>query len=161
MSEQSTPGGTASGSAPFGQRPLKGIAEIRHFFRTNTTPVFFIGATPFNLLGLDRWVRNFEYVTYYDAWDGAHPRVFTPKDKPYIEFESGEEINNYLLQHPEVRAYMQRNGGRPKVAMVFFDEETERICAGSATGSPGRGTRASSRSTCWSTWTPKRSTWAS
>jgi hypothetical protein len=129
MSEQSTPGGTASGSAPFGQRPLKGIAEIRHFFRTNTTPVFFIGATPFNLLGLDRWVRNFEYVTYYDAWDGAHPRVFTPKDKPYIEFESGEEINNYLLQHPEVRAYMQRNGGRPKVAMVFFDEETERICA--------------------------------
>ena len=23
---------------------------------------------------------------------------------------------------------MQRNGGRPKVAMVFFDEETEKIC---------------------------------
>ena len=54
--------------------------------------------------------------------------MFTPKDKPYIEFESGEEINNYLLQHPEVRAYMQRGGGRPKVAMVFFDEETEKIC---------------------------------
>lgn len=124
MSEQSTP----AASAPFGQRPLKGIAEIRHFFRTNTTPVFFVGATPFNLLGLDRWVRNFEYITYYDGWDGAHPRVFTPKDKPYIEFESGEEINNYLLQHPEVRSFMQRNGGRPKVAMVFFDEETEKIC---------------------------------
>jgi len=124
MSEQST----SAASAPFGQRPLKGIAEIRHFFRTNTTPVFFIGATPFNLLGLDRWVRNFEYITYYDAWDGAHPRVFTPKDKPYVEFESGEEINNYLLQHPEVKAFMQRNGGRPKVAMVFFDEETEKIC---------------------------------
>ncbi len=121
MSEQSM-------SAPFGQRPLRGIAEIRHFFRTNTTPVFFIGATPFNLLGLDRWVRNFEYITYYDAWDGGHPRVFTPKDKPYVEFESGEEINNYLLLHPEVRAFMQRNGGRPKVAMVFFDEETEKIC---------------------------------
>ncbi len=128
MSEQNTSGGSAAASAPFGQRPLKGIAEIRHFFRTNTTPVFFIGATPFNLLGVDRWVRNFEYITYYDAWDGAHPRVFTPKDKPYIEFESGEEINNYLLQHPEVRAFMQRNGGRPKVAMVFFDEETEKIC---------------------------------
>ena len=77
-------------------------------------PVFFVGATPFNLLGLDRWVRNFDYITYYDAWDGAHPRVFTPKDKPYIEFESGEEINNYLLQHPEVQAYMQRGGGRPQ-----------------------------------------------
>ena len=110
------------------RRPLRGIAEIRHFFRTNTTPVFFVGATPFNLLGLDRWVRGFDYITYYDAWDGAHPRVFTPKDKPYVEFESGEEINNYLLLHPEVRAHMQRAGGRPKVAMVFFDEETEKIC---------------------------------
>ena len=54
--------------------------------------------------------------------------MFTPKDKPYIEFESGEEINNYLLLHPEVQAHMQRAGGRPKVAMVFFDEETEKIC---------------------------------
>ena len=33
------------------RRPLRGIAEIRHFFRTNTTPIFFVGATPFNLLG--------------------------------------------------------------------------------------------------------------
>ena len=39
-------------------------------------------------------MRNFTYITYYDAWDGAHPRVFSPRDKPYIEFESGEEINN-------------------------------------------------------------------
>ena len=51
---------------------------MRHFFRTNDVPIYFFGATPFNLLGLDRWVRNFSYITYYDAWDGAHPRVFTP-----------------------------------------------------------------------------------
>src|SRR6476469_1775156 len=111
MVEQQT-----SGSQGSGQRPLKGIAEIRHFFRTNTTPIFFLGATPFNLLGLDRWVRNFDYISYYDAWEGAHPRVFTPQDKPYIEFSSGEEINNYLLLHPEVRAYMQRSGWPPKQA---------------------------------------------
>ncbi len=124
MVEQSGAGGRP-------QRALRGIAEIRHFFRTNTTPVYFVGATPFNLLGLDRWVRNFDYVTYYDAWDGQHPRVFTPKDKPYIEFESGEAINNYLLTHPEVREYMSRgvaDGVRPKIALVFFDEETGRIC---------------------------------
>ena len=112
-------------------RPLRNISEVRHFFRTNEVPIYFVGATPFNLLGLDRWVRNFSYVTYYDGWDGAHPRVFTPKHKPYIEFESGEEINNWLLVNPEVRAYMSRpapRGQRPKVAMVFFDGETERIC---------------------------------
>ena len=69
--------------------------------------------------------------TYYDAWDGAHPRVFTPTDKPYQEFESGEEINNWLLTNPEVRAHIDAvtpRGVRPKVAMVFFDSETEDIC---------------------------------
>ena len=58
------------------RRPLRNMSEVRHFFRTNDVPIYFVGATPFNLLGLDRWVRNFTYVTYYDAWDGAHPRVF-------------------------------------------------------------------------------------
>jgi biotin carboxylase len=113
------------------QRPLRNISEVRHFFRTNDVPIYFVGATPFNLLGIDRWVRNFSYIAYYDAWDGAHPRVFTPHDKPYVEFDSGEQINNWLLEHAEVRAFIERRrvrGVRPKIAMVFFDEETERIC---------------------------------
>jgi hypothetical protein len=114
------------------RRTLRNISEVRHFFRTNDVPIYFIGATPFNLLGLDRWVRNLWYIAYYDAWDDAHPRVFTPRDKPYVEFNSGEEINNWLLRNPEVRAFMSRGllpGVRPKIAMVFFDEETEAICA--------------------------------
>ena len=110
---------------------VRNISEVRHFFRTNDVPIFFIGATPFNLLGLDRWVRNFTYISYYDAWDGAHPRIFTPVHKPYREFGSGEEINNWLLLNAEVRARMTKDlrpGTRPKVAMVFFDEETQQIC---------------------------------
>ncbi|GAB2560733.1 biotin carboxylase [Leucobacter ruminantium] len=110
---------------------LKNISEIRHYLRTSDTPVFFVGATAFNLLGLDRWVRGFSYISYYDSWDGTHPRVFSPKDKPYVEFESGEQINNWLLRNHEVRAHIERRtppGKRPQVVMVFFDEETERIC---------------------------------
>ena len=120
----------ASGSAQ-SRRRLKNISEVRHFFRTNDVPILFFGATPFNLLGLDRWVRNFTYITYYDAWDGAHPRVFTPSHKPYQEFDSGEEINNWLLSNPEVRAHIDAvtpRGVRPKVAMVFFNSETEDVC---------------------------------
>jgi hypothetical protein len=45
-----------------------------------------------------------------------------------VEFESSEEINNYLLRDPEVLQYLSRRGGTPMVAMVFFDEETEEIC---------------------------------
>jgi hypothetical protein len=111
------------------RRCLNGISEIRGFFRTNTTPVYFFGPTAFNLLGIDRWVRNFTYVAYFDSWDGGHPRVFSPQRKPYVEFGSSEEINNYLLRDPEVQAFIASRGGRPKVAMLFFNEETERICA--------------------------------
>jgi hypothetical protein len=120
----------ASGSGQ-ARRRLKNISEVRHFFRTNDVPIYFFGATPFNLLGLDRWVRSFSYITYYDGWDGAHPRVFTPSHKPYQEFSSGEEINNWLLTNPEVRARIDAaapRGVRPKIAMVFFDSETEDIC---------------------------------
>ncbi len=57
--------------------------------------------------------------------------MFTPRHKPYIEFGSGEDINNWLLENAEVRAFIERRRAgavRPKIVMVFFDEETERIC---------------------------------
>ncbi len=111
---------------------LKGIPSIRTFFRTNDQPVFFVGPTAFNLLGIDRWVRNFFYIAYYDSWDGAHPRVFSPRNKPYVEFESSEEIINYLLRDAEVQAFIASKTNirfpTAKVAMVFFDAETEQIC---------------------------------
>jgi biotin carboxylase len=119
---------SAAATTPSTRRNLKGISEIRTFFRTNQQPIYFVGPTAFNLLGIDRWVRNFQYIAYYDSWDGQHPRVFVPKNKPYIEFESSEQINNYLLRDAEVQQYLGRRGGAPMIAMVFFDEETEEIC---------------------------------
>jgi hypothetical protein len=40
------------------------MSEIRRFFRTNRTPIWFVSATSFNLLGIDRWVRGFSYLNY-------------------------------------------------------------------------------------------------
>jgi biotin carboxylase len=110
---------------------LRGISEIRGFFRTNQTPVYFISPTAFNLLGIDRWVRNFFYVNYFDSFEGSHPRVFVPKDLPYREFGSIEEICNYLLEHKEVLELIQSRGPGGKALFVFFDEETE-ACAAEA-----------------------------
>ena len=61
---------------------LRGISEIRAFFRTNQTPIYFVSPTAFNLLGIDRWLRNFFYVNYFDSFEGNHPRVFVPQDAP-------------------------------------------------------------------------------
>ena len=110
-------------------KPLAGIPAIRNYFRTNQTPIYFVSATAFNLLGIDRWVRNFQYVVYYDSWDGAHPRLFTPKNKPYVEFESSEQINNYLLRDAEV-LHVDESGLRVRGTLHWLHvASTERLTA--------------------------------
>ena len=108
---------------------LRGISEIRAFFRTNQTPIYFVSPTAFNLLGIDRWLRNFFYVNYFDSFEGNHPRVFVPQDRPYVEFESMEDVCNYLLEHKEVRARVEKNGPGGKAVFVMFDDETEAAAA--------------------------------
>ena len=112
-----------------GTEPLRGIAAIRHFFRTNETPIYFVSATAFNLLGIDRWVRNFRFVNYFDSFDGTHPNVFVPSEREPRAFESIEEICNYLLGHKEVVDYVAHRGGGGKVLFLMFDEETEALAA--------------------------------
>jgi hypothetical protein len=67
---------------------LHGVSDLREFFRTNQTPVYFISPTAFNLLGIDRWVRNFNYISWYDSFEGGHPGVFVPASRQAPEFES-------------------------------------------------------------------------
>ena len=106
---------------------LKNISEIRRFFHRNEEPIYFVSATNFNLLGLDEWVKNFKYICYIDCYDGRHPNVFCPSEAPHAEFQSIEDINNYLLQHKEVVDFVRRRGGKPKFVFLMFDEETERL----------------------------------
>ena len=108
---------------------LHGISEIRAFFRTNQTPVYFVSPTAFNLLGVDRWLRNFFYVNYFDSFEGNHPRVFVPSERPYREFDSMEDMCNYLLAHKEVLDRVERAGAGGKAVFVMFDDETEKAAA--------------------------------
>jgi biotin carboxylase len=107
--------------------PLHGMPAIRQFFRTNRTPIYFVSATAFNLLGIDRWVRNFKFVNYYDSFDGFHPNVFVPRERSDRAFGSIEEICNYLLSHKEVVDFVHRRGPGGKVTFLMFDEETEAL----------------------------------
>ena len=120
---------------------LRGISEIRGFFRTNRTPLYFVSPTAFNLLGIDRWVRNFFYVNYFDSFEGTHPRVFVPKERRYREFGSIEEICNYLLEHEEVLrphplARARRQGA---VRVLRRGDRGMRGRGGARGGAPARG----------------------
>ncbi len=109
------------------KKKLKNISEIRRFFHRNEQPIYFVSATNFNLLGIDEWVRNFKYVNYIDCYDGRHPNVFCPDELPHDEFQSIEDINNYLLQHKQVVDYVERRGDKPKFVFLMFDEKTEKL----------------------------------
>lgn len=111
------------------KKVLKNISEIRRYFHTNKDPIYFVSATNFNLLGLDEWVMNFTYICYMDCFDGRHPNVFVPSEMPHEEFQSIEDINNYLLQHKEVVDLVKRRGGKPKFVFLMFDEKTEELVA--------------------------------
>lgn len=110
---------------------LNGIPDIRRFFYKNETPIYFISATNFNLLGADEWIKGFKFINYIECFDGLHPNVFSPKEEiPHDEFESIEDINNYLLQHPEVQEYIKsRKKGKKagKVMFLMFTEKTEKL----------------------------------
>jgi biotin carboxylase len=108
---------------------LRGISEIRAFFRTNQTPIYFVSPTAFNLLGIDRWLRNFFYVNYFDSFEGNHPRVFVPHAREHDEFESMEDVCNYLLEHPDLRDRVRKDGPGGKAVFVMFDDETEAAAA--------------------------------
>ena len=120
-------GGRSRVGAP-GGKLLRGISDIRRYFHRNPTPIHFISATPFNLLGMDEWVRNFHFINYIDCFDGQHPHVFVPSEVPHRPFTCLEEINNYLLEHKEVIDHVRRAGTNGKAVFLFFDERSEELC---------------------------------
>ncbi len=110
---------------------INNIADVRRHFRNNKEPVYFISATNFNLLGIGDWVGNFRHINYIDCFDGQQRNVFVPKEKFPRDFESIEDINNYLLEHKEVIDFIQSRASGDDAgvaAFLMFDEHTEEIC---------------------------------
>jgi len=110
---------------------LNGVPDIRRFFYKNEVPLYFISATNFNMLGADEWIKGFKFICHIECFDGLHPNVFSPKEEiPHDEFTCIEDINNYLLQHPEVQDYLKtRKKGKNtgKAMFLMFDEKTEKL----------------------------------
>jgi biotin carboxylase len=80
------------------------------------------------LLGIDRWISNFHFISFYDCFNGRHPRVFVPQHIEERAWQSMEEMNCYLLGHPEVYEFVNRRGPG-KAVFVMFNEEAEVLAA--------------------------------
>jgi biotin carboxylase len=115
----------ASEPEPERRRTLNGLSDVRAFFHTNTVPLYFISPTPFNLLGIDRWIRNFFYLTYFDSFEGTHSRVFVPRRRDRLDFDSMGDVCNHLLTDPETLEFIAGRGPGGKACFVMLDEETQ------------------------------------
>ena len=109
-----------------GNNRLSTLSEIYAYFRKNQTPITLLSPTPYNLLGLGRWINKFDHVNYFDSFDGTHPKITVPREHGPHEFRSIEDVNNYLLRHKEVRAHLKKRGSG-KLLLVMFDEASEDI----------------------------------
>ncbi len=105
---------------------ITSVSDARLFFHRNEQPIYFVSASPFNLLGIDTWVSNFKFINLIDCFDGRHPNVIVPTRDTLQEFESMEEINNHLLGNKEVLEYI-RSKKRGQGVFLMFDDETEKL----------------------------------
>lgn len=118
---------SARASEPGSRRPLNGLSDVRAFFHTNTVPLYFVAPTPFNLLGIDRWIRNFYYLNYFDSFEGEHPRVHIPRRRDRIDFDSMGDVCNHLLRDPETLDFIAGRGPGGKACFVMLEEQTQAL----------------------------------
>ncbi len=105
---------------------LRRLSDVYAFFRQNQKPIYFLSPTPYNILGLGRWINKFEYINFFDSFDGTHPKAIVPREHGPHEFRSIEDVNNHLLRHKQVREYIKARGAG-YLLLVMLDEETEEL----------------------------------
>ncbi len=105
---------------------LTTLDDIRIFWKTNQTPLYFISPTLFNLIGLDQWVGGLRYITFIDTFSGKHPHALLPTEEcPISAFKNMEEINEYLLSQDSVVSRIDPDG---YALFLFFNDALEKKC---------------------------------
>jgi hypothetical protein len=106
---------------------LRSLADIRQFFHTNRTPIYFFHSAPSTLFGADSWISGLKFVSSIDAFDGEHANDFVPHGGNTRCFSTTEAANNHLLSHPEVIAWLRRSKANGKALFLMFDRKTEAL----------------------------------
>lgn len=108
-------------------KKLNGLSEIYHYFSNYKKPIYFVSASPLNILGLGQFIPSLRYISYFDCFDGIHHRIFSPKSRSTDEFTCLEDVVNHLLKHPETKEFMSERGKSGLMLAVMFDQETQKL----------------------------------
>ena len=95
---------------------LRGISEIRAYFRTNQTPIYFVSPTAFNLLGIDRWLRQLLLRQLLRLVRGQPPaRLRRRRERPHarVRVDGGRLQLPARAQGPRLDACPRTAAARP------------------------------------------------
>lgn len=106
--------------------------DIKEQFQKTANRYYFISATNFNLLDMHNWVNHWKDINFLDIYDQKAKHVFVPTQKKHGVFDSLEQINLYLLKHPEVVGLLAKDSPEPQgkkhALFLFFDAFIESQC---------------------------------
>ncbi len=106
--------------------------EIKETFQKTSNRYYFMSATNFNLLDMHNWVNHWKDINFLDTYDQKAKHVLVPAEHKHGLFKSLEQINLYLLKHPEVVSLLKKESPEPQgkkhALFLFFDELIESQC---------------------------------
>lgn len=105
---------------------LRGISDVRGFFRGEHTPIFYVCTIPYNLLNLRRWIDGLFFVAAGDFFAGELPGAYAPRGLDLGAGDGYERMNVRLLDDPGVRRFIADRGPGGKALFLMLDEESER-----------------------------------
>jgi hypothetical protein len=103
--------------------------DLCRVFRKNRAPIYFINASPFNLLGAEEWIGNLTFVNTSDSFDGRHLNVFVT-GRGRLQGLDLVALNHVLLRDPATADFFRERGSFGKALFLMFDEESERLARG-------------------------------
>lgn len=108
------------------------IDDIKRFFAEDDTEYLFISATNFNLMNMEKWVKNWTSVNFINCYDNGNPDIFVPSTSGAPVLDSIESINSFLLGHKELVEKIGNSNinedNHGKAVFLFFDEDIEAVC---------------------------------
>jgi hypothetical protein len=107
---------------------LRGTSDLRGYFRTNRTPIYFISPTAFNLLGIDRWVRGFSYVNYFDSFAGVTRLSPSPANRRRMCGATRPPTISSRAEEVRARSQLEANPRPAVLAVVLMWPHTGTRC---------------------------------
>jgi hypothetical protein len=108
---------------------LDNFETIKQFFSTLKQKYLFVSPTNFNVLGMEKWVKNWKSINLIDVFDGHNSSVMLPNTNHFPVFKDIEDVNAFLLNQENTIQYLKSDKNQKvNIIFLFFSPELEAQC---------------------------------